>query len=61
MELAWAMDDYCEAYFWAMAAVAGNNMAARPLLLKIVEKLPPEHLAALEAEAKKGIKRLGRQ
>ncbi len=52
------MDDYCEAYFWAMAAAAGKNIAAQPLLLKIVEKLPQEHMAALEAEAKKGIKRL---
>ncbi len=55
------MDDYYEAYFWAMAAAAGKNMTARPLLLKIMEKLPAEHMAELEAAAKKGIKRLGRQ
>lgn len=55
------LDDYREAYFWAMAAAAGKDMSAQALLLKIMEKIPAEHLAQLEAAAKKGIKRLERQ
>ena len=54
-------DDYYDAYFWAMAAAADNNMSVQPLLLKIMEKIPAEHLAQIEAVAKKGIKRLERQ
>jgi TPR repeat protein len=60
-----APDDYYEAYLWAMAAAAGNNMSAQTLLLKIKEKIkeqiPAEHMPQFEADIKKAIKRLGRQ
>jgi TPR repeat protein len=50
--------DYQDAYFWAMAATMAQIPKAPELLSQIEKKFSSEHLTAMEADAKKGIKRL---
>jgi TPR repeat protein len=50
--------DYANAYFWAKAAVMNGNKGASELLSKAREKLPAEHLPAIEAEIKEALKML---
>ncbi len=53
--------DYQDAYFWAIAATMAEIPNAPELLSKIEKKLPSEHLPAMKAEAREGMKRLRRE